>query len=276
MVELPEVTNILKSLEGKIEGSKIVTVRLVYPKIIKYVTPHKFKAKVSNKKIKSLSRMGKMALLELSGNLYIIVSFGMSGWFTLEEGKGESDYLILSLKLSNGIFLNYRDKRKFGRISLAVGNELLNHPLLKNLGLEYNDMRLTPKFLLEKSKGLKRKTIKEFLLDQRFICGIGNIYANEALFDARIDPRRRAASINLEEYRKIINSARRILQNAIEKGGTTFRDFLDAEGKSGKFKDELKIFMRQGKACLRCGNNYTVQKVYLGGRGTYFCDNCQK
>jgi len=276
MVELPESAQILRTLQGKIEDRKITSVHLFRPRSLIHISADSFKSRLLGASFTQVSRRGKIALFHLDSNDVLIVAFGMTGKLLLEQIANASPHLIVSLELSNRSFLNFYDTRRFGRVSLAQQLTLYSHPLLRNLGLEYDDPKLTADYLLFHALKLPKKSIKEFLLDQRFICGIGNIYANEILFDAQIDPRRPARKLSLAEYKRILRSARKLLNLAIHHGGTTFRDFVDASGKPGEFQKKLKVFMRAGKPCSRCGSPHKVLRILQGQRSTFFCPNCQK
>jgi len=276
MVELPESAQILRTLKGKVEGRRITAVRLFRPKSLKHISADAFKSRLSGASFSRVSRRGKIALLYLDTKDVLIVAFGMTGKLLLETALAPHPHLIFSLALNNDSFINFYDARKFGRLSLSSESGLQAHPLICNLGLEYDDPNLTADYLLSKARNLRQKSIKEFLLDQRFICGVGNIYASEILFDAKIDPRRQASKLSRSDFGRILVSTRKVLSSAIIMGGTTFRDFQDAEGKPGKFQGKLKVFQRAGKPCPRCHSPHKILRIVQGQRSTFFCPNCQR
>ncbi len=276
MVELPEANRIVKSLENRVQGLRIQNVRVLYPKSLKYVSPPHLIRTLTGARITGLGRRGKVALFFLDNAYVLLVSFGMTGKLLLENQSPRNPHQVLSLKLVNGTYLNFYDARKFGKVSLSRKQELDHSGLTRNIGIEFDNPALSAGFLASRVERLRKKSIKEFLLDQRFICGIGNIYANEILFDAKIDPRRLARSLGSSEFRALIKSLRRILHSAIAKGGTTFRDFVDANGAPGNFGADLKVFMRNGAYCPRCGEPHRIKRITLGQRSTFFCETCQK
>ena len=273
MPELPEVETVKETLKPKLLNRTIKSVDIHYPGIIEYPSNEKFKTNIKNQKINNLSRKGKWIIIELD-NYYLLSHLRMEGKYFFKTSKDELlKYEHVVFKLNNNTELRYHDVRKFGKMWLIEKSQINEIGPLTELGLEPWDKNLTPSYLKEKFKN-KKIPIKTTILDQSIITGIGNIYANEILFMSKINPLKKANSLTETELQKIIDNTKLELEAAIKKGGTTIRSYTSVDGVHGLFQQELFIHGKENEKCPTCGTKIIKEKV--GGRGTYYCPNCQK
>ena len=275
MPELPEVETIRRTLADKLIGQEIAGVELLAPKFIRYPTPDEFCARVTGARIDGLERRGKYLLFELNTGDRMIVHLMMAGrllYTPADVPLAKHTHVIFTL--GNGDHLRYIDLRHFGGLRLlASGEEEGLPPGLRRLGPEPLGESFTPAYLRRVLAG-KRGKIKSVLLDQEVIAGLGNIYADEALFLAAIHPERPADSLVPAEVRRLCQAIRQVLTESIEQGGTTFATYVDGEGKRGRFAAMLRVYRRAAEACPRCGS--PIERRMVGGRSSHFCPRCQK
>ncbi|OPY58098.1 MAG: Formamidopyrimidine-DNA glycosylase [Pelotomaculum sp. PtaU1.Bin035] len=274
MPELPEVETVKRTLQPKLAGLTFTDVQIFLPKIIRTPEPEEFKAKLINKKIVKVNRRGKYLLINLNGGLNLAVHLRMTGSLVYcEPDKPLSKYTHLILSLSNNSQLRFADMRQFGRIWLVPDTSMNDLAGYKDLGIEPLDNLFTKGFL---KKELRRRhvRIKPLLLDQTFIAGLGNIYTDEVLHRAKINPERLATTLSPREIARLFHAIQEVLQEGIENRGTTVRDFIDGDGRAGNYQEFLQVYNREGKPCCHCSQNILRKKVC--GRSTYFCPSCQK
>jgi len=273
MPELPEVEVVRHSLEPKLRGSRILRVVAgAHPADVVQVPLQDLAHAVERRRIVGLSRRGKTLLLELDSGALVTVHLGMTGELTLAKpGEPYPRHHHLSLVLDQGRELRYRDVRRFGRIGLVRPGE--REQFERRLGPEPFAPELTPE-TFHRRLHQRRRAIKALLLEQSFIAGIGNIYADEALFRAGIYPGRPAGSLSLKETNQLLASLREVLAEAIARRGTTIRDYRDGLGRPGENQAFLRIYGRApGSPCPLCGS--TIQRITIAQRGTTFCPRCQ-
>ncbi len=260
MPELPEVETIVRGLRKTVTGSTVEKLQVIDPRIS---LPEK---KIIGKRISTVERRGKYIVFKLSPSGSLIFHLRMSGRLLRVCPAGEGKYSRLVLHLDTGV-LRFVNPRKLGTVEFA--DDGFPHELgVDPLSSEFTERRL--KSLLKTS----RMPIKSFLMDQRKIAGLGNIYSAEALWRARIGPWRAAAAIPFKEARALHDGIVSVLQEAIEHMGTTFSDYRDSEGNRGDFQRFLSVYGREGEPCPRCGAG--IERVKQAGRSTYFCPGCQK
>ena len=276
MPELPEVEQVRRTLAPKLVGQTVSSVRIFYPERVFEVTPVEFRRGVVDSRIKKLSRRGKYLLMQTDRQYTALIGLGMTGRFIVEPSLEPLDYLIVAFGLKRNRMVKLYDMRRFSRISLAETGKVGQHPFLARLGHEFDDKRLTPSVLRKELQRFRRRNIKSVLLDQGVIAGLGNIYTNEVLFAAKLNPEREAHTLNVNECSVLLGTTRRILRKAIEMGGTTVRNFRDADGRHGRYASELKVYLREGQPCPRCGKKNEIRRIVLGGRSTFYCPRCQK
>lgn len=270
MPELPEVETVRLSLIERIIGQTVHQIEIHYPKIIKNVNQTSFKSHLINQTFRDILRLGKYLIFVLD-DVYLISHLRMEGRYILQTKLDLTPHDHIIFKLNN-LYMSYRDTRKFGTMHVYRKDEpIYTLEPLKKLGYEPFDKRLTYEYLKSKIHYRKR-TIKSILLDQSIICGLGNIYVDEVLFAARIHPSRQACSLRDDEIVNIINQSKTVLQKALSLGGTTIRTFAIDGDVHGRFQNELCVHLQT--KCRICSN--PIDKIVVGGRGTYVCQNCQR
>ncbi len=271
MPELPEVETIKRQLETKIVGKKIKNVEVRYAKLLNMLEKE-FVAQVVGSKIIALKRRAKLLIWALSENKNLVFHLKMAGqviWAGKNPNPAKYTYVIFTLSDGNTVFFN--DKRKFGWVKLLDYQEF--EKLLLSYGPEPLDKNFTWQNLKEILYKKKRIRIKPLLMDQTLLAGVGNIYAQEACFCAGILPERKAGDIVDKEIEKLYACLKKVLLESIKHHGTSADAYVDALGNKGSFEARLKVYGRQGEKCYRCGG--IVEKMKLGGRGTYYCPKCQ-
>jgi formamidopyrimidine-DNA glycosylase len=270
MPELPEVETIVRGLQGPLVGRQFTGVRLGWEKLIARPSVEEFKRGLVGQKILGVKRRGKYLVFTLSGGGSLIVHLRMTGRLLIVNSGDELDkHDHLIFELDDGRELRFNNVRKLGRVYLMGDQD----EVVGKLGPEPLDSDFTPADFAALLSG-RRGMIKPLLLNQRFVAGIGNIYSDEALFAARIHPERRADTLTAEEIECLYHAIRQVLVQGIQNRGTTFSDYLDAEGREGRNQEYLQVFRRPGYPCPRCGT--PIERTVVGGRGTYFCPRCQK
>ncbi len=272
MPEKPEVITVAKMLEKRIVGHTITKAYVYYDNVI-VGDKNEFLEKIKNEKIESVTTRGKWIVIYLT-NYALLVHLRMEGRFYFRH-KNEvvSKHEHVALLLDNDIEMRFHDVRKFGRMMLLPKYKINEQKPLSDLGYEFDDERLTKEYLLDKFKS-KTTPIKTVLLDQSIIAGIGNIYDDEILYLSHLSPLRPAKTVNSEEAEQIIENTRIVLKKAIKMGGTTIKSFESSEGVHGNFQNELIVHGRKNETCKNCNSEIIFTRV--GGRGTYYCPNCQK
>ena len=266
MPELPEVETIKRELEQALVGKKITGVIVNNPRVIREPKTENFVKGVSGSTIKNILRKAKLLILELSGGRYLTIHLKMTGQLVY---PGDGKKSRISFKLSNGKLLDFNDQRLFAELRLVSDWKKLK--FIQGLGPEpfgINAARF--KEMLDN----KKTKIKPLIMDQSFISGVGNLYAAEALFRARIDPGRPAASLTGKEKERLLKEINETLKEAIKYKGSSIDQYVQLSGRQGDYVKYHKVYGREGKPCLACGT--PVKRIALGGRGTYFCPRCQK
>lgn len=273
MPELPEVETVKNSLKQRVIGKKIKNVKIYYENIIEYPNRNTFCEKLTNQKIIDIERYGKW-LMFLTDDYYLLSHLRMEGKYfikTKKDQRNQHEHVIF--ELDDGTELRYMDVRKFGKMQLIPKEDIKKIGPIPKMGLEPWDPNLTIKYLQEKYK-TKKLPIKTTLLDQKIIVGIGNIYADEILFLSNINPLKPCNTLTTSELENIIKNTKQVLEKAIEKGGSTIRTYTSVDGIHGLFQQELYVHCQNGNPCKNC--NTIIEKIKVGGRGTYYCPNCQK
>jgi len=268
--ELPEVETTRRGIAPRLLGRRILEVRIRDPRL-RWPIPFSLAEALPQQSVSAVQRRAKYLLLRLQAGT-LILHLGMSGSLRVVAGEtppGPHDHF--DLLLDNGDCLRLRDPRRFGAV-LWTAAEPEQHPLLAHLGPEPLGPAFGADYLYQCAQR-RRTAIKPLLMDQRVVVGVGNIYANEALFSAGIHPQRNCRRIALPRCGILVASIQQILNSAIEQGGTTLRDFQDSDGRPGYFAQELQVYARAGEACLRCGN--LILQRRLGQRSSFYCPRCQ-
>jgi formamidopyrimidine-DNA glycosylase len=271
MPELPEVETTRRGIAPHLLGRVIAGVVLRAARLRLPLAPI-LGEELTGRRIVAVERRGKYLLIRCDGGT-LIVHLGMSGHLRLvAAGTPAGKYDHVELVLDNGRLLRLSDPRKFGTV-LWVSGDPFRHPLLANLGPEPLTGEFSATYLHECSRG-RKVAVKPFLMDNRIVVGVGNIYANEALFRAGIDPATPAGKLTRQQCARLTAAVHEVLTEAIALGGTTLRDYLDSEGKPGYFRLNLRVYGRSGELCGQCAS--AIQLSRLGGRSTYWCPVCQR
>lgn len=272
MPELPEVENVRVSLRQQgVEG-------LIYAKVellragLRQPFPRNVSRLLKGQKITAIRRRAKFLLFETE-KYFVISHLGMTGsWRILgSDALEKHDHVVLHFE--SGLRLVYNDPRRFGVFDLAVRDEFERNKWFKHLGLEPLEAQFTGEWLFKSTRKLKGP-IKSFIMDQRRVVGVGNIYASEALFASGVKPRRAAGRITSVESESLAVNIRRILSEAIAAGGSTIRDYKNSSGDSGSFQMRFKVYDRAGEPCVACGTK--IKSEFIAGRNTYWCPKCQR
>lgn len=274
MPELPEVETVRNTLQSLVVGKKIKNVTVMYPKMIKLPeNPAQFREALIGQTIEGTGRRGKFLIIFTTD--YSLVSHlrmeGRYGVFAADDAVDKHTHVIFHFE--DGTELRYRDVRKFGTMHLFKKGEEWKKRPLSILGPEPLSSGFTPAEL-KRRLSKSRRNIKTALLDQKVVAGLGNIYADESLFKARIHPERAANSLTDEEIKVLHMKIIETLSEAVEKGGSTVRSYVNSLGQIGMFQLELYVYGRRGEKCKLCGT--PLERIVVGGRGTVFCPSCQK
>ena len=270
MPELPEVEHVARQLQTELVASRIVSARVSWARSIRGMDAREFEARVAGQAVTRVGRRGKHLLLYLDGGDVLVVHRRMSGNLYLSPPAPEDPYTRVSFLLGDGRRLLYSDPRKFGRLALVSEPELVAE--FASLGPEPLAPEFTPTVLAER-RARTNRAIKAALLDQTVVAGLGNIYADEALFRAGIHPLRPANGLTTEEVVALHSGIQGALTAGIAHGGTTFGRYRDAYNEAGTNLDYLDVYRRTGQPCRRCGT--PIQRIVVAQRGTHFCPQCQ-
>jgi len=287
MPELPEVEVVRQSLNKKIKQKKVKKV-IIRNRNLRFKIPYNFESFLKNKEIVEVARFSKYLILILSNKTFCLLHLGMSGTIHL-VWNNKKNFLtnmsfynapILPKKhnhveiIFDDLKVVYNDPRRFGFFQI-IKNDSLLRKRFAHLGPEPFQSKFNLRYIYSLFKG-KQKNIKNFLLDQNFVSGIGNIYASEILFLAKINPKKKAHLLSKKDCIKILNFSKKVLGDAIKKGGSTIRSFKNTNGKKGTFQKEFKVYDRAGLGCRRFKCRGTIQKKIISNRSTFFCNSCQK
>lgn len=293
MPELPEVETVRRGLVKKLTGARIARVEARRPDL-RFPLPEQFSERLSGAVAGPLERRAKYLILPLSTGDDLVMHLGMTGRFTLvgqtsvdapgsyiypTGGQPVHDHVIIHF--DDGRQLVYNDPRRFGFMMIVPRMARAQHKLFAHLGVEPLGAQWNAEFLAERGGG-KKTNLKSFLMDQRNVAGLGNIYVSEALHDARLSPNRLSSSLADRRGRATVRAHRlamavpAVLEKAILAGGSTLRDYRQSDGRSGAFQDNFQVYNRDGKACLREACGGAVQRVVHTGRATFYCNRCQR
>ena len=286
MPELPEVEIVRQSLDKKIRLKKVKKV-IIRNRNLRIKLPKNFKESIENKKFYKISRFSKYLIFYLSNKRFCIVHLGMSGTIHLINNKKSNNQTNASFynspflpKKHNHIEIIfkdfrviYNDPRRFGFFQIINNFENLKKRFV-HLGPEPFNNSFNLNYIKNFIKN-KNRNIKDLLIDQKFVSGIGNIYASEILFLSSINPQKKAKHLNNQDCKKIITNSRKVLINAIKKGGSSIRDFKNTDGRQGSFQDNFKVYQREGLNCKRIKCKGVIVKKVITNRSTFFCNFCQ-
>jgi formamidopyrimidine-DNA glycosylase len=272
--ELPEVETIRAHLEPRLAGRRLERVEIADPRLTRPEPPEAVAAALEGEEIRAVGRRGKYLIVEFVSGRHLLIHLRMTGNVEHPAAGGfDADpYRRAVVRLDDGSDVAYRDVRRFGTWELLEPGELDGYFALRRLGREPLERPFTTNALAEAFAG-RKAPVKAALLDQRAAAGVGNIYADEALWRARIHPLRPAGSLNREEIAALRSGIREALKMGIARQGATLRDYRDPNGAQGRMQEEFRVYGRAGEPCFRCGT--PIEKIRAGGRGTWFCPSCQ-
>jgi len=271
MPELPEVETIVRGIYDNLIGQTITECLTTHKKL--RADSYEFlEENIIDSTFKHIYRRGKYIIAELSNNNSLLIHLGMSGKLTVQTETEILKHDHVKLWLSNKSCLTFNDPRRFGCFVMDTKENISNHSLLSVLGYEPLSDDFTSDVLFNLFKG-KNTNVKSFLMNSKFIVGIGNIYASEALFMSKIHPLQTCKSITLGESQKLFIAIRDVLNAAIESGGSTLRDFVHSDGTLGYFQHNFKVYGKDTNACSTC--KLPIEKIIISGRSTFFCKSCQ-
>ncbi|MGE5303253.1 MAG: bifunctional DNA-formamidopyrimidine glycosylase/DNA-(apurinic or apyrimidinic site) lyase [Alphaproteobacteria bacterium] len=273
MPELPEVETVCRSLRPHILGRKIRHVEVIEPRLRARVDEGAL-AQVIGRTIVAIGRKGKYILIRLDEGWVWVFHLGMSGKLICvasNSARRKHDHIVVHL--SRGSEFRYHDPRRFGLSLVTTAQDLKDLAPLRHLGVDSLDGDLTGDYLFRYTRASQRR-IRDLLLDQHIIAGLGNIYANEVLFLTGVKPTVRSCRLTRNQVRLMARAIPQLLREAIRWCGTSFSDYRDADDKRGAFQDHLRVYDRQGEACRVCSS--TIKRVALGNRSAYYCPSCQK
>ncbi len=270
MPELPEVETTRRGIAPHLLGRRVLAATLRRPDL-RWPIPEEISQRLPGQRIAAVTRRAKYLLLEVEDGS-VLLHLGMSGCLrVLPVATPAAVHDHVDLVIEGGAVLRLTDPRRFGAVLWQAAGEL--HPMLAGLGPEPLGDAFDGDHLFRLSRG-RHGPVKNFLMDQSIVVGVGNIYAAEALFEAGIDPRRAAGAVSALRYRRLADAVKRILVFAIDRGGTTLRDFLNPDGAPGYFEQELLVYGREGQPCRRCGT--LLRSARLGQRASVWCPRCQR
>lgn len=274
MPELPEVETVRTALAPVVTGQQIRSVRLMRSDL-RWPLPQGLAEILTGQICGMPWRRGKYILLPLSGQQTLLIHLGMSGAIRIYDSRPESfgKHDHFSVELANNSWFVFSDPRRFGHLDLLQSGNEAAHPLLAAMGVEPLSNAFSEQYLDAVFAG-RKQPIKTALLDQRLIAGLGNIYVSEALFEARISPRRQAGNVVGKRAQRLVPAIRNVLNAAIEQGGTSLRDHVQPGGEKGYFVQHLQVYGRGGEACTRC--SAPIKVIKQGGRSGFYCPNCQR
>jgi len=283
MPELPEVETVLRGLAPVLEGRTIVKAKVNRPDL-RWPFPENMAGRISGQKISKLWRRSKYILADLSSGESLLVHLGMSGRILISgdplgtfvhdhPAAQKHDHVVFDI--DNGARVTFNDPRRFGAMDLLSTDGADHHPLLRDIGPEPLSNAFNETYLIERLKG-KKSAIKSVLLDQKIVAGLGNIYVCEALYRAGISPKRLAGKTAEKRLAALVPIIRQVLDEAINAGGSSLRDFRQADGELGYFQHSFNVYGREGLPCVTDGCDHVVQRIVQSGRSSFYCKNCQK
>ena len=276
MPELPEVETVRRGLEKRLLGQRVAYAE-ARRQTLRIPLPEDFAARMTGRRFERLERRGKYILAYLDNRTVLIVHLGMSGRFTLGDAgalpDGPHDHVVF--RMEDGTVATYNDPRRFGLMTLCSDTEVDEHRLLASMGVDPLGNMFNGPYLASRLKG-RRSPIKAALLDQKTVAGLGNIYVCEALYGAGISPRRSAHTVQGGRAERLADAIRKTLDSALQAGGSSLRDYVQANGELGYFQHQFSVYGREGEPCPNCDCEQTVKRIVQSGRSTFYCARRQR
>jgi formamidopyrimidine-DNA glycosylase len=274
MPELPEVETIRRQLAPEIEGRRLDRIEILDPRWCDPAPPEEVAQAVEARRIERLDRRGKWLLWELADEVHLVMHLRMTGNLLLvPPGDTERRFLRVRIDLDDGRHVLFADARRFGTGIVLLGHDAVHDYFSGRVGIEPLGPDFTPDVLRAMASG-RRAPVKAFLLSQERVAGVGNIYADEALWRSKIHPLRPVGTLKPKQIASLRDSVVHVLHAGIDAKGATIDDFRDASGAEGSFQNDFQVHLREGEPCPRCGTR--IKKIRAAGRGTYLCPSCQR
>jgi formamidopyrimidine-DNA glycosylase len=274
MPELPEVETIRRGLSEEILGEVIESVAIKRYDLRKPI-PATFDKRLTGQRVRAIGRRGKYLLLSLSDDLIVIIHLGMSGRMVIGRGKEPVRHDHVVFRFGGGLEVKFNDPRRFGSMDITTGGRLAVHPAIRNLGVEPLTSEFTEELLAQRLLG-RRAPIKNLLMNQTIVAGLGNIYVCESLFLAGISPRRAGSNIKGLRLKRLVESIRTVLTSAIHAGGSSLRDYVQASGELGYFQHHFNVYNKEGQPCVTGYPGHLISRLVQANRSTFFCSLCQR
>ena len=274
MPELPEVEVIKRGLQHYLPGSRVIAVSAGNKKLRLPMPRKDLTEYIKGKHVTAVDRRARFLLITMDNGARLVIHLGMTGKLSIiPQASRKAKHDHFRLLLDSGKQLVFNDIRRFGFILVLAPERDFSRTMLANLGPEPLDHDFTPLYLQKLAQG-KNRPLKNFLMDNRTVAGIGNIYASEIMFQARLRPEKKISTLTRKQWERVVESCRYVLEKAIKSGGTSISDFVNESGRRGYFQLELQTYGRQEKPCIYC--NMPIKKISMAGRSTFFCPHCQK
>ncbi|MDZ7291658.1 MAG: bifunctional DNA-formamidopyrimidine glycosylase/DNA-(apurinic or apyrimidinic site) lyase [candidate division KSB1 bacterium] len=274
MPELPEVETIRRGLERVLIGKTVQQIRIRETRLRQPVNARKLRKWIAGQRVRALHRRAKYLLFEMENGAHLVLHLGMSGRVLFcEKTRPLQKHDHIRFLFSNGHELRFCDPRRFGMVDVVLPGKLKDYIHFLNLGIEPLSPECTAAYLQEAAQGLSRP-IKNFLMDATIVAGVGNIYANEALFRAGIHPQKPCGRLRFRHWQSLMHAVRETLTLAIAAGGTTLNDFHNSDGEIGYFQQHLMVYGREGEPCHMCGSK--IRRFVQTNRSSFYCPRCQK
>jgi formamidopyrimidine-DNA glycosylase len=274
MPELPEVETVARGLAKRLEGRRLTKVETRRGDL-RWPFPKGFAKRLTGRRVEKVRRRAKYIVVELDDGNALLAHLGMSGRMLLSKGRPEHlethDHVIM--ETDEGWVLRFNDARRFGMMDLVATDKLERHKLIKGIGPEPLGNDFSGPVLAAALEG-KKTSIKAAILDQKVVAGVGNIYASEALYRARISPKRLAYTVQGDRAEKLAHAIKVVLNEAVAAGGSSLRDYVQADGELGYFQHHWKVYEKAGETCPECGGK--IRRIVQGGRSTFYCPKCQR
>jgi len=274
MPELPEVEVIKRGLQKYLPGRRVIAFSVGNKKMRLPMPGKDLNEYIKGKQVTAVNRRARFLLITMENRARLVIHLGMTGKLSITpraSPKVKHDHF--RLLLDSGKQLVFNDIRRFGFVLVLAPDRDFSGTMLANLGPEPLDRDFTPQYLQKLAQG-KIRPLKNFLMDNRIVAGIGNIYASEILFQAGLRPKKKISTLTQKQWERVVESCRYVLEKAIKSGGTSISDFVNENGRRGYFQLKLQTYSRQGKPCICC--NTPIKKITMAGRSTFFCPQCQK
>ena len=275
MPELPEVQTVIEGIKPKILNKRIIDFKKYIPKL-RYPISQSIRKKIKGKFVKAIYRRAKYIIIDLENNLSIVIHLGMSGRIVI-SGTGDSklsQHTHFIIKFSNKIKLIYIDPRRFGLIKVLTSDSLFKSKIFNHLGVEPLDQEFNGRYLKKICEN-KKSSIKSTIMNQNYVVGIGNIYASESLFLAKISPLKKSCLLSIRECNLIVQSVKKVLNKSIQQGGSSINDYAMVSGKLGNYQNKLEVYGREGLICRKRTCQSEILRIVIAQRSTFYCPVCQ-